>query len=112
MYLLKKTHVAIQLLVNVPEVLLVERVVVVRVVNIVHQEEAAVSVLLKENLLQKRNPSLKNHLGNVWQKQKKELDVAEMRNLEEAIVGNINQIEQEISSLEPLAYDYHDFVPN
>ncbi|MBL0883055.1 MAG: hypothetical protein IBJ16_06890 [Chitinophagaceae bacterium] len=112
MYLLKKTHVVLRLLVNVPEVLLVERVVVVRVVNIVHQEEAAVSVLLKENLLQKRNPSLKNHLDNVWQKQKKELDVAEMRNLEEAIVGNINLIEQEISSLESLAYDYHDFVPN
>ncbi|MDZ4071922.1 MAG: hypothetical protein U1C70_08870 [Sediminibacterium sp.] len=65
MYLLKKTHVVLRLLVNVPEVVHVELVVAVRVVNIVHQEEAAVCVLLKENLLRKRNLSLKNHLVNV-----------------------------------------------
>jgi hypothetical protein len=65
MYLLKKTHVAVRLLVNVPEVVPVELVVAVRVVNIVHQEEAAVCVLLNENLLRKRNLSLKNHQVNV-----------------------------------------------
>ncbi len=65
MYLLKKTHVVLRLLVNVPEVLPVERVVVVRAVNIVHQEEAAVCVLLKKSLLRKRNLSLKNHQVNV-----------------------------------------------
>lgn len=64
MYLLKKTHVAVRLLVNVPEVVPVELVVAVRVVNIVHQEEAAVCVLLNENLLRKRNLSLKNHQVN------------------------------------------------
>lgn len=65
MYLLKKTHVAVRLLVNVPEVVPVELVVAVRVVNIVHQEEAAVCVLLNENLLRKRNLSSKNHQVNV-----------------------------------------------
>jgi hypothetical protein len=108
MYLLKRTHVVLRLLVNVPEVLPVERVVVVRAVNIVHQEEAVVYVLLKESLSRKRNQSLKNHLVNVSQKQKKELGVAEMRNLEETIVGNINEIEHGFSPPESFGYDCHD----
>lgn len=108
MYLLKKTHVALRLLANVPEVLHVELVVAVRVVNIVRQVEAAVSVLLKENLLQKRNPSLKNLLVNVWQKLKKEPGVVEMRNPEETIVGNINEIEHGLSSPEAFGHDCHD----
>ena len=97
MYLLKKIHAVSMRLLNVPAVLPVELVVVVLVVNIVPQLEVAVCVLLKENQLQKNYLLLRNHLVNASQKLKKELGIVEMRNPEETIVGNINEIEHGFS---------------